>query len=78
MEAQKIRTYADLITGPFSALIISAGLLYMILSYIPTVIDRHFESIDKMIESHNQDRELYRDSMEQITIEISKLSNSLH
>ena len=49
MEAQKIRTYADLITGPFSALIISAGLLYMILSYIPTVIDRHFESIDKMI-----------------------------
>ena len=73
MSSTDLKGWAQLLTGPFSALILCAGLLYTVLSYLPTVVDRHFETVDKMIDSHDQDRELYRESLERLTRELSQI-----
>ena len=75
METEKIKVWADILTGPFSVLVLAIGLLYVVGSYIPTVVDRHFAAIDRMMDEHRDDREMYARNMEQLTREIGQLGN---
>lgn len=77
METSTIKTWADLLTGPFAALMLAVGLLYVVGSYMPTVIDRHFASIDRMMDEHAADRAVYQESMRELTKEIGLLNNAL-
>jgi len=61
----------QMLTGPFSAMVLAVILLYAVGRWlaenIPLYLDRHLKQIDKMVESHNEDREMYRDGLQTLT-----------
>tara|TARA_R110000824_G_scaffold36970_8_gene114166 strand:- start:349 stop:549 length:201 start_codon:yes stop_codon:yes gene_type:complete len=64
----------ELMTGPFSALILSLAIIYSIGSYVPVVVDRHLSQIDRMIDQQEADRTLYQQSLQEILIRLEKLN----
>lgn len=73
MKSLEIRSWVELLTGPFSALILSLAIIYSIGSYVPKVVDRHLTQIDKLIEQQEADRELYHRSLQEILIRLEKM-----
>ncbi len=61
----------QMLTGPFSAMVLAVILLVAVGRWlaenIPLYLDRHLKQIDKMVESHNEDREMYRDNLQTLT-----------
>ncbi len=73
MKSSEFRSWVELLTGPFSALILSLAIIYSIGSYVPKVVDRHLTQIDKLIEQQEADRELYHRSLQEILIRLEKM-----
>ena len=73
MKSSEIRSWVELMTGPFSALILSLSIIYAIGSYVPKVVDRHLLQIDKLIDQQEADRELYHRSLQEILIRLEKM-----
>ena len=61
----------QMLTGPFSAMVLAVILLVAVgrwlATNIPLYLDRHRKQIDKMVESHNEDREMYREGLQTLT-----------
>jgi len=61
----------QMLTGPFSAMLLAVIMLMAIGKWlatnIPIYLERHLRQIDKMVESHNEDRELYREGLKTLT-----------
>ena len=61
----------QMLTGPFSAMVLAVILLVAVGRWLATNItlylDRHLKQIDKMVESHNEDREMYREGLQTLT-----------
>jgi septal ring factor EnvC (AmiA/AmiB activator) len=61
----------QMLTGPFSAMVLAVIMLFAMGKWlaqnVPLYLDRHLRQIDKMIESHNQDREMYRQGLQTLT-----------
>ena len=73
VKSSELRSWVELMTGPFSALILSLAIIYSIGSYVPTVVDRHLSQIDKMIDQQEADRQLYQKSLQEILIRLEKM-----
>lgn len=58
----------QLLTGPVAALALCVFCLVAVARWaganIPKIIDRHMKQIDQLVDSHNQDREMYRESLQ--------------
>jgi hypothetical protein len=71
----------QMLTGPFSAMVLAVILLYAVGRWlaenIPLYLDRHLKQIDKMVESHNEDREMYRDGLQTLTEQHNILSRDV-
>ena len=75
MKSSELRSWVELLTGPFSALLLSLAIIYSIGSYVPTVVDRHLEQIDRLIEQQEADRTLYQRSLTEILIQLEQLNH---
>ncbi len=59
------------ITGPFSALVLAVGLLFaigkLLAKWIPVIVEAHMQRFDKLIDSHDDDRKLYQNSIQKLS-----------
>ena len=71
----------QLATGPVAALALCIGAIYFVARWVaqnvPIWIDRHLNQIDNMVESHNEDREVYKDSMTEVNRSLVTLHGDL-
>ena len=71
----------QLATGPVAALALCIGAIYFVARWVaqnvPIWIDRHLNQIDNMGESHNEDREVYKDSMTEVNRSLVTLHGDL-
>tara|TARA_R100000664_G_C2730863_1_gene121451 strand:+ start:196 stop:444 length:249 start_codon:yes stop_codon:yes gene_type:complete len=72
-KSSELRSWVELMTGPFSALILSLSIIYAVGSYVPKVVDRHLLQIDKLIEQQEADRALYQRSLQEILIRLERI-----
>ncbi len=72
-----LKSWAELLTGPFAALMLAISIIWSMGAYLPKVVDRHFQAVDRMMEEHKADREIYRSNMEQISRQITEISIKL-
>tara|TARA_R100001440_G_scaffold66766_1_gene87866 strand:- start:54 stop:359 length:306 start_codon:yes stop_codon:yes gene_type:complete len=70
--------WMNILTGPVAALGLCLVLLYAIgkwaASNIPVWVDRHLKQIDKIVDSHNQDRAMYQENLKNLSISLGKVS----
>jgi hypothetical protein len=50
------------ITGPFSALVLA-----LLAKWIPVIVEAHMQRFDKLIDSHDDDRKLYQNSIQRLS-----------
>ena len=74
-EESKFRLIVELLTGPVSGLFVVLIILYGIASYVPKVVDRHFATVDRILDEHAQDREVYQKTMSDLTREIGNMGS---
>jgi len=77
MNAEQAKGWAEILTGPFSALLLCMGIIYSMAVYVPTLTARHFDAVDRMMDEHKQDREIYRESMEKMNDSIKELHHKV-
>ena len=72
----------QMLTGPFSAMVLAVIMLFFIGRWlaenVPLYLDRHLKQIDKMVDSHNEDREMYRQGLQTLTEQHNDLSREVH
>ena len=74
-EESKFRLIVELLTGPVSGLFVVLIILYGIASYVPKVVDRHFATVDRILDEHAQDREVYQKTMSDLTRAIGNMGS---
>jgi len=71
----------QIITGPVAALGLCIMALWVIFKWIgqnvPQWVARHLAQIDSIVHSHDQDREMYRESLETLTIHLKDLDKEV-
>lgn len=71
-------TMLQIATGPVAALALCILFIYFIgrwlAAHLPVWVDRHLKQIDRMVDSHNEDRQMYRESL----TEVNKTLVTLH
>ena len=73
------------VLGPFGALATMAVVLYGLYSLgikhlLPLLkgsIDRHLDQVDKMLESHTEDREIFKQTIEKIVDRLDKVEDDV-
>ena len=65
-------------TGPVAALALCLMFIFVIgrwlAAHLAVWVDRHLKQIDRMVESHNEDRQMYKESLN----EVNKTLVTLH
>jgi len=63
-------TLLQILTGPVGALALCLLFIYFVgrwlASHLPVWVDRHLKQIDRMVDSHNEDRRVYKESITEI------------
>ncbi len=71
----------NVLTGPVAALGLCVVCLYAIAKWVganvPVWVNRHLEQMDKIVDSHNQDREMYRESLGTLTVSLQELNKEV-
>jgi len=71
-------TMLQIATGPVAALALCLMFIYLVgrwlASNLPVWVDRHLKQIDRMVDSHNEDRQMYKESLN----EVNKTLITLH
>ena len=71
----------EILTGPVAALGLCVVGLYAIAKWVganvPVWVNRHLDQLDKIVDSHNQDREMYRESLGTLTISLQELNKEV-
>ena len=59
------------ITGPFSALMLAVGMLFalgkLLAKWVPVMLEAHMQRFDRLIDSHDEDRKLYQNSIQKLS-----------
>ena len=59
------------ITGPFSALMLAVGMLFalgkLLAKWVPVMLEAHMQRFDRLIDSHDEDRVLYQNSIQKLS-----------
>ena len=71
-------TILQIATGPVAALALCILAIYFVArwvaTHLPKWVDRHLTQIDRMVDSHNEDRKVYKESL----TEVNKTLVTLH
>ncbi len=74
-------TMLSILTGPVGALALCLFAIYFVArwvaTHVPIWVDRHLKQIDKMIDSHNHDREMYKDTLGTLTVSLKDLGKEV-
>lgn len=74
-------TMLSILTGPVGALALCLFAIYFVArwvaTHVPIWVDRHLKQIDKMIDSHNNDREMYKDTLGTLTVSLKDLGKEV-
>lgn len=74
-------TMLNILTGPVGALALCLLAIYFLArwlaTHVPVWVDRHLKQIDKMIDSHNKDREMYQDTLGTLTVSLKDLGKEV-
>ena len=69
------------LTGPFSAMVLAVIMLSAsarwLAKYVPLYLNRHLDQIDKMVDSHNEDRETWKEGLQTLTERHNLLSRDI-
>ncbi len=69
------------LTGPFSAMLLAVIMLIAAAKwlgkYVPLYLNRHLDQIDKMVESHNEDREAWKNGLQTLTEQHNLLNRDI-
>jgi len=69
------------LTGPFSAMMLAVIMLIAAAKwlgkYVPLYLNRHLDQIDKMVESHNEDREAWKNGLQTLTEQHNLLNRDI-
>ncbi len=75
------QVWIQLLTGPVGALVLSLMALFIVGrwvgKYLPTWVNRHLDQFDKVIKEHSYDREIYKKSIFDVTIEIKDVGKEV-
>tara|TARA_R110000803_G_scaffold203647_1_gene269323 strand:+ start:450 stop:728 length:279 start_codon:yes stop_codon:yes gene_type:complete len=75
------QVWIQLLTGPVGALVLSLMALFIVGRWIgqhlPTWVNRHLDQFDKVIQEHSFDREIYKKSIFDVTIEIKDVGKEV-
>jgi septal ring factor EnvC (AmiA/AmiB activator) len=74
-------TMLSILTGPVGALALCLFAIYFVArwvaTHVPIWVDRHLKQIDKMIDSHNNDREMYKETLGTLTVSLKDLGKEV-
>ena len=74
-------TLIQILTGPVAALALCIAAIFYIgrwvATHLPIWVDRHMKQIDNIIESHNEDRKVYREGLETLNMSIRDLNGEV-
>ena len=69
------------LTGPFSAMMLAVIMLIAAAKwlgkYVPLYLNRHLDQIDKMVDSHNEDREAWKNGLQTLTEQHNLLNRDI-
>ena len=69
------------LTGPFSAMLLAVIMLVAsakwLAKYVPLYLNRHLDQIDKMVDSHNEDREAWKEGLQTLTEQHNLLNRDI-
>lgn len=75
------QTMIDILTGPVAALALCLMAIYgvgkWLATHLPKWVDRHLNQIDHIVQSHDQDRETYKESLGTITTSLKDLKGEV-
>ena len=67
----------EILTGPVAALALCVSAIFFIArwlaTHLPIWVDRHLRQIDNIVESHKEDRQVYREGLETLNISMKEL-----
>lgn len=70
------------LTGPVAALALCLLALYAIFkwvgSHLPKWVDRHLNQIDRIVESHNEDRTIYKEGLTTLNTNMQELRGEVN
>lgn len=71
----------EALTGPVAALALCLLALYgigkWIATHLPKWVDRHLNQIDRIVESHNEDRTAYREGLMTLNTSVTELRSEV-
>jgi len=69
------------LTGPFSALVLAVAILVtmarLLAKWIPVIVEAHMSRFDRIIDSHDEDRKLYQDSIQKLAERQHQMSEDI-
>lgn len=69
------------LTGPVAALVLCLFAIYMVAKWLgqhlPIWVERHLKQFDTIVDSHNQDREVYREGLTTLTMSMKELKGEV-
>ena len=75
-------TLIQVLTGPVAALALCIAAIFYIgkwvATHLPIWVDRHMKQIDNIIDSHNEDRKVYREGLETLNTSMKELNGEVH
>jgi hypothetical protein len=75
-------TLIQILTGPVAALALCISAIFYIgrwiATHLPIWVDKHLEQIDHIVESHNEDRKVYREGLETLNTSMKELNGEVH
>ena len=74
-------TFIQVLTGPVAALALCIAAIFYIgrwvATHLPIWVDRHMKQIDNIIDSHNEDRKVYREGLETLNMSLRDLNGEV-
>jgi hypothetical protein len=74
-------TLIQILTGPVAALALCISAIFYIgrwiATHLPIWVDRHMKQIDNIIDSHNEDRKVYREGLETLNMSLRDLNGEV-
>lgn len=71
----------QLLTGPVGALVLCLAAIFIIGRWIgkhlPVWVNRHLDQFDRVIDEHSQDRQVYKESLHDMTLELTNVGKEV-
>ena len=75
----------EMVLGPFGALVVLCVVIYGIYSLgvkhllpmLSSAVDRHLDQVDRMLEEHKEDREIFKQTIEKIVDRLDKVEDDV-